>query len=76
MQVLCEGPRISGAVSALPAGTRALAAFVDPDDQAVVLDFSQRTGDRASRRQRRRDGHPDLDPAHGGPELPRARAAA
>ena len=40
MRVLCEGPRISGAVSALPAGTRALAAFIDPDDQSVVVDFS------------------------------------
>ena len=39
--VLCEGPRISGAISALPEGTRALAAFVNPDDQSVVLDFSQ-----------------------------------
>lgn len=41
MQVLCEGPRISGAISAMPKGTRALAAFVNPDDQSVVLDFSQ-----------------------------------
>ncbi|HPF70265.1 MAG TPA: GerMN domain-containing protein [Candidatus Krumholzibacteria bacterium] len=41
MTVLCAGPRISGAVSALPAGTRALGAFIDPDDQSVVLDFSQ-----------------------------------
>jgi spore germination protein GerM len=41
MTVLCEGPRISGAISALPRGTRALAAFVDPEDQSVVLDFSQ-----------------------------------
>jgi len=41
MRVLCDGPRISGAVSALPEGTRALAAFVDPADQSVVLDFSQ-----------------------------------
>lgn len=41
MQVLCEGPRISGAVSAMPQGTRALAAFVNPDDHSVVLDFSQ-----------------------------------
>lgn len=39
--VLCEGPRISGAISALPKGTRALAAFVNPQDQSVVLDFSQ-----------------------------------
>ena len=41
MTVLCEGPRISGAVSAMPKGTRALAAFVNPDDQSVVLDFSR-----------------------------------
>lgn len=40
LSVLCEGPRISGAISALPEGTRALAAFVDPEDQSVVLDFS------------------------------------
>jgi hypothetical protein len=41
MTDLCAGPRISGAVSALPAGTRALAAFLDPGDQSVVVDFSQ-----------------------------------
>jgi hypothetical protein len=41
LTVLCEGPRISGAVSALPDGTRALAAFFDPGDQSVVLDFSR-----------------------------------
>ena len=41
MNLLCEGPRISGAVSALPEGTRALAAFYDPDTGAAVLDFSQ-----------------------------------
>jgi hypothetical protein len=40
LSVLCEGPRISGAISAMPTGTRALAAFVDPEDQSVVLDFS------------------------------------
>jgi spore germination protein GerM len=39
--VLCDGPKISGAISALPKGTRSLGAFVDPDDQSVVLDFSQ-----------------------------------
>ena len=27
-------------MSALPVGTRALAAFIDPEDQSVVLDFS------------------------------------
>lgn len=41
MGALCAGPAISGAVSALPAGTRPLAAFLDPRDQSVVLDFSQ-----------------------------------
>jgi hypothetical protein len=41
LTVLCEGPKISGAISALPSGTRALGAFVDPQDQSVVLDFSQ-----------------------------------
>jgi len=41
MTVLCGGPGISGAVSAMPAGTHALGAFMDPDDQSVVLDFSQ-----------------------------------
>ena len=41
MTALCLGPEISGAVSALPRGTRALAAFLDPRDQSVVLDFSQ-----------------------------------
>jgi len=41
MLALCEGPHISGAISALPRGTRALAAFVNPDDHSVVVDFSQ-----------------------------------
>jgi len=41
MRVLCEGPEISGAISAMPEGTRALAAFVNPDDQSVVVDFSE-----------------------------------
>ena len=41
ISVLCEGPRISGAISALPKGTSTLAAFVNPKDQSVVLDFSQ-----------------------------------
>jgi len=41
MSQLCTGPRVSGAVNALPGGTRALGAFVDPQDRSVVLDFSQ-----------------------------------
>jgi len=41
LTVLCEGPKISGAISAMPAGTRALAAFINPEDQSAVLDFSQ-----------------------------------
>jgi spore germination protein GerM len=41
MTLLCEGPRISGAVSALPEGTSALAAFFDPETGGAVLDFSQ-----------------------------------
>lgn len=41
MSVLCAGPKISGSISAMPKGTRALAAFVNPEDQSVVLDFSQ-----------------------------------
>ena len=40
LDILCDGPRISGAVSALPLGTRPLGAFVDPEDHSVVLDFS------------------------------------
>ncbi len=40
MTSLCAGPVTSGAISALPAGTRALAAFLDPQDHSVVLDFS------------------------------------
>ncbi len=40
MTSLCTGPAVSGSISALPGGTRALAAFMDPDDQSVVLDFS------------------------------------
>lgn len=41
MHALCEGPEISGSISAMPRGTRALAAFVNPDDNSVVVDFSQ-----------------------------------
>lgn len=40
MRSLCAGPTVSGAVSALPAGTRPLAAFYDPEEHGVVLDFS------------------------------------
>jgi len=40
MSSLCDGPAISGAISALPRGTRALAAFIDPQDQSAVVDFS------------------------------------
>ena len=41
MKVLCQGPAISGAVSAFPQGTQALGAFYNPKDSSVVLDFSQ-----------------------------------
>lgn len=41
MTALCEGPNISGAISALPRGTEALGAFFNPENQAVVLDFSR-----------------------------------
>jgi spore germination protein GerM len=41
MTLLCEGPRISGAVSALHEGTSALAAFFEPETGGAVLDFSQ-----------------------------------
>ena len=40
MESLCAGPAISGAVSAIPEGTRALAAFYDLQNKSVVLDFS------------------------------------
>lgn len=40
MNQLCQGPGRSGAISALPAGTRALAAFLDGDGRRAVLDFS------------------------------------
>ncbi len=40
MESLCAGPEFSGAMSAIPAGTRALAAFYDPQNKSVVLDFS------------------------------------
>lgn len=41
MRQLCGGPRISGSVSPFPEGTQALAAFFDPEDRSVVIDFSQ-----------------------------------
>ncbi len=41
MKVLCQGPVVSGAVSAFPRGTLALSAFYNPEDRSVVIDFSQ-----------------------------------
>lgn len=40
MENLCAGPNVSGAVNAVPRGTAALAAFYDPVEHSVVLDFS------------------------------------
>ena len=40
-RALCEGPRISGAVSALPARHAGPGGLRRPEDQSVVLDFSQ-----------------------------------
>ncbi len=40
MRLLCAGPNISGSVSPFPQGTVANAAFYNPEDQSVVLDFS------------------------------------
>ncbi len=37
---LCQGPEISGTVSAIPLGTEALAAFYNGNTSSVVLDFS------------------------------------
>ncbi len=41
MRQLCLGPNISGSVSPIPEGTVANAAFFNPEDESVVLDFSQ-----------------------------------
>jgi germination protein M len=41
MGALCAGPTASGAVSAIPKGTRPLAAFYDEKNGSVVLDFSR-----------------------------------
>jgi len=41
MHQLCQGPLISGSVSPFPEGTVANAAFFNPEDESVVLDFSQ-----------------------------------
>lgn len=41
MQALCTGPRSGRAISGLPRGTRALAAFVDPKAGTAVVDFSE-----------------------------------
>jgi len=42
MSALCEGPSpATGAISALPAGTRPLAAFYDQAEASVVVDFSR-----------------------------------
>lgn len=40
MTALCDGPQTGRAVSALPRGTRALAAFLDPARGVAVVDFS------------------------------------
>ncbi len=41
MRQLCLGPKISGSVSPIPEGTIAKAAFYNPEDESVVLDFSE-----------------------------------
>ena len=41
MRQLCLGPDISGSVSSIPEGTVARAAFYNPEDESVVLDFSE-----------------------------------
>jgi len=41
MGALCEGPTTSGAVAALPLGTRPLAVFYNDADGSIVLDFSR-----------------------------------
>jgi hypothetical protein len=41
MEALCDGPESGRAISALPRGTRALAAFVDPTKGSAVVDFSR-----------------------------------
>jgi spore germination protein GerM len=41
MGALCDGPTTSDAVTAMPAGTRPLAAFYNEADGSVVLDFSR-----------------------------------
>ncbi|HOX24987.1 MAG TPA: GerMN domain-containing protein [Candidatus Krumholzibacteria bacterium] len=40
LDALCSGPTRSGAVGALPAGTRILAVFLDREGREAVLDFS------------------------------------
>jgi hypothetical protein len=41
MESLCAGPESGRAISALPRGTRALSAFVDPGQGSAVVDFSR-----------------------------------
>lgn len=41
MESLCAGPESGRAISALPRGTRALSAFVDPNKGSAVVDFSR-----------------------------------
>lgn len=41
MRALCEGPQTGRAISALPRGTRALAAFMDATRGTAVVDFSR-----------------------------------
>lgn len=41
MDALCEGPRSGRATSAMPRGTRALAAFLDAASGVAVVDFSR-----------------------------------
>jgi spore germination protein GerM len=41
LQALCDGPTSRDAVSAIPPGTRPLAAFYDERQGSVVVDFSQ-----------------------------------
>ncbi len=41
LTTLCAGPERGDAVSAVPAGTRPLGVFYDPESREVVLDFSR-----------------------------------
>jgi hypothetical protein len=64
MTALCDGPGTGRAISALPRGTRALAAFVDPARGTAFVDWSRELVAGHPGGSAAETGDPHLHPAH------------